>query len=779
MNINEKMKIIEKIAGWHKKFFYGKEAKVFLLFVSLILFKNPIESLFNQYLISPFLSEVAENPYSDYCFMVVAILIIVYFIPKFFTRYIISSDLIILANVYLFSYLILYRLNPEYDFKWAYFDWKYLNGIAYVDIFLLYVLGINVLLIKSIVQKIVPNFNTENKAQLRDLFSFEEDKPISSFKEDLLFRKELAEAIAFTIKETNPSKSSAFGVVGEWGTGKTSLMNLVKLYLNKKEFVVIDFSPWISFSKNDIIHDFFKSISNELETSSSELPDLLMSYAKGISEDKSFGILSFFTNLFEKPDYNLQAKKIDSILKKINKRIVVFIDDLDRVESSVIIHIIQLIRSSADFKNLIFVVGYDKGYITNAIKSVNDYNSEHYLEKIFLNEFTLPTIDEETLKHYMTQSLRNAFPEDLDLSDAFNKKNGFGQKYNTFNKDIIKTIRDAKRFVNFFTSSYSKSSINGEVFVEDFLKIELLRYKYYLVYRLLETKSSQFFTSPKQKVIGHNTEVRYVLNKDGEECILENKIRENANELLISQNDVGIIMQLLNSIFYEKKDYFNLISDRNQLSIIYAKNFKKYFSRRISQDELSHKQFVKFYTMPFGQLQPKVIQWLNEGKQTLVIDKFNKIDLKEIKDIESYEKLIKIYFELGRYKDPNSNKLFQYPDVDDLISRIQWNKVTQDIYNDKKDVFADFISDLISNAPYPYQFDSSLLSKVNESFHYDFILSKKEVEQLRLVYLSDFCKHTPTFSSDVWNLMDDCEIVTWIPNGGGSVTKETKKIPKA
>ena len=79
------------------------------------------------------------------------------------------------------------------------------------------------------------------------------------------------------------------------------------------------------------------------------------------------------------------------------KKLIIFIDDIDRLDKSEVMAVIKLIRNSANFFNTIFVVSYDKEYLTNAITSISD-QGEIFLEKIFQVELNPPSFDKDILK---------------------------------------------------------------------------------------------------------------------------------------------------------------------------------------------------------------------------------------------------------------------------------------------------------------------------------------------------------------------------------------------
>lgn len=78
---------------------------------------------------------------------------------------------------------------------------------------------------------------TENEVQ--DLYK---EEPIRTEEEDRFGRSIYAKVIAETI--VNSGGAFNFGISGEWGSGKSSVLNLVEPLLKKKNFLVVRFNPW-------------------------------------------------------------------------------------------------------------------------------------------------------------------------------------------------------------------------------------------------------------------------------------------------------------------------------------------------------------------------------------------------------------------------------------------------------------------------------------------------------------------------------------------------------
>ena len=86
------------------------------------------------------------------------------------------------------------------------------------------------------------------------------DNPISTKEKDLLHRYPLASRIATIINRFNGDESLVIGIEGEWGSGKTSFINLILNDLKSTNSLIIKFNPWNFSDQNELIKDFFNSI---------------------------------------------------------------------------------------------------------------------------------------------------------------------------------------------------------------------------------------------------------------------------------------------------------------------------------------------------------------------------------------------------------------------------------------------------------------------------------------------------------------------------------------
>ena len=95
---------------------------------------------------------------------------------------------------------------------------------------------------------------------------FYSEKPLISKNEDLLGRKKVANDLAKEIESYENEDSLTIGIVGKWGSGKTSFINMVlESFKGNNNYIVIKFNPWNISSRKQLISDFFLQLSNNIE----------------------------------------------------------------------------------------------------------------------------------------------------------------------------------------------------------------------------------------------------------------------------------------------------------------------------------------------------------------------------------------------------------------------------------------------------------------------------------------------------------------------------------
>lgn len=374
--INSTKKI--NLESVHEKFF-SKKAILYLLGIPLLIaLKTPIEKFLSKNLVTPILSNVQSEWYFDTFVITIAMCIILLSVLRF-RKYTASKEFFILEILILSAYLY-YRLSET---AWIFTPFMLIDSIKYADLLILGAFCQSVLLI--------PYRRAKLKNESGSLF---EDKPLGENGEDILGYGLYAELLGNKILNSHFDKSFAIGINGKWGLGKTSFIDLLKRTVKGDDIIEIDFSPWNSQSPQAIIQDFFASFNEKVRPYHSSITRLSNEYATKLVQLKSNTltksiqlIASSLTN--NKPTNSLYDQ-INTALEKINKKVVIYIDDLDRLDSHEIVEVLRLIRNTANFYNTIFVVAYDRNYIVNALNKHTSFGEIEFYKLYAESNHTKP-----------------------------------------------------------------------------------------------------------------------------------------------------------------------------------------------------------------------------------------------------------------------------------------------------------------------------------------------------------------------------------------------------
>lgn len=237
--------------------------------------------------------------------------------------------------------------------------------------------------------------------------------------------------------------SLTIGLEGDWGSGKSSLLNMLEHELVEgvievdKIPIVVRFNPWYYTDTSCLISQFFNSISEQI-SHKKNLSANIRKAARHIAN--AFGTLSEITanvhplagtllNIGSKTlqfasqdtgdkSTSLEAQR-DVIIKQLDKLtvpIIVLIDDLDRLQPQEIKQMLQAIRALGDLPKMIYVFAYDRSIVTKACTdSLKGIDGEMYLEKIIQIRMSVPTHREKHLRSYLEEVFDATIFKDEDV----------------------------------------------------------------------------------------------------------------------------------------------------------------------------------------------------------------------------------------------------------------------------------------------------------------------------------------------------------------------------
>lgn len=167
------------------------------------------------------------------------------------------------------------------------------------------------------------------------------DAPIAALSEDRLGRRSFAEALAAEVMAAPAARGYVMGLTGPWGSGKTSILNMTADAIGDGA-IVVQFNPWMFSGTEALVSSFFEEIGRQLDKRDSKLKgvaDKMATYARLLSPLASLvgagAAVTTATNLLDKaaarPSVFDQRQELRSMLEKLDKRLVVIVDDVDRL----------------------------------------------------------------------------------------------------------------------------------------------------------------------------------------------------------------------------------------------------------------------------------------------------------------------------------------------------------------------------------------------------------------------------------------------------------------
>ena len=313
------------------------------------------------------------------------------------------------------------------------------------------------------------------------------DTPIKAREQDLIGRVPFAERLADILKSAAGPESLVIGLYGPWGSGKTSVINLVENALSRKDddgkagVSVVRFEPWNYLTVEQLLAQFLKEVGDALDKDASgsrkpcgklrgkrpEVLDAFAAYSEvllmtagaaaslagvplaGVAVPAFGNRLTSRLRKSADRAGSVSAKKqrLEEELLKFDGRVVVIIDDIDRLPNDQVRMVFQLVASLAKLPKINYLLSFDEEVVTRALSEVQKCDGAEYLEKVVQVPVRLPSISSGDLERMLLKDINAIFDAFAYRQEDLDDKRWSGVCL-TFLSNRFSTIREVRRFTN-------------------------------------------------------------------------------------------------------------------------------------------------------------------------------------------------------------------------------------------------------------------------------------------------------------------------------------------
>lgn len=483
------------------------------------------------------------------------------------------------------------------------------------------------------------------------------DKPTNSEKEDAFQRYGFAKRIAETITNRQSKESIVFGLFGAWGEGKTSIINFIQNEISNQgdSYIQITFNPWRFTDEAALLTSFFNTLASELKksipeetqtkakkknwiqnnwkkfttskdeplkTSTENIGELIQKYGKIAAIFGAGEVAETIGKAISNVDVDKLKARIEKLLEENKKRIIIYLDDIDRLDRTEIHSIFRLVKLTGDFSYTVYILSFDQEMVASAIGerfgSGDKKAGESFLEKIIQVPLNIPKAQPDSLKKFCFSLVDKALNiNEISLTEEEVQR--FVYQFSTNVLSRLTTPRLAVRYGN--TLSFTMPLLKGEVSMVDLMLIEALKVFYPEHYSFVKYNSTYFISSytnayDRSSNNQKKDEIKEHLQNIGKN--LSRPANENVKALL--SNLFPNLDSVFGNYFFSNDSFDEWYLNKR---IVSTKYFDRYFSYTVLEGEISDIEFERLINIiNAGESVYKITQYIKSILSKTTPDNF-------------------------------------------------------------------------------------------------------------------------------------------------------------
>lgn len=553
-----------------------------------------------------------------------------------------------------------------------------------------------------------------------------------------------------------------------FGIGKTSFLCQMKKAIRRGEYqkkiIYVEFRPWLCEKTETMITEFFSVLHQELNRHFILPTGMFSSYLSLLVEKVPDSYYSFMLkSLYKKKTLTTEHDRIMTFLKQIDRPIIISIDDVDRLHDDEVKLMLNLIRDTADFPNLFYIIAADKKNLCLSLERLGIEAPEVYMKK-FINFECLFPANDAVLKKIFQEKLDSVLREysctgskDLIIDSIFEIENLL---------NAFETPRDIVRFFNVFTFAMDcieRNGMMGEINVADLFAISIIQYLNINLYRIFRDDDSSLLT------YDDNTKSLRIL--PSYKLVFEHPMfADIAKDTNPGEQDISIveINDVIADVFVQRQTIFRYVicflfeqerNDINGNSMRFADSYFRYFAFTKKRTQILRAEVLAIFSPTYqGQCEIRIRDIILFGQASSFIHNIEKwyheFDDSKIEILKKLSLFVSLLCELKpEIVDTNQimgkaqiiESFMETYDIHRLLNKIYYNKLnsistgsvgqeeTEKKYEKDRDDFGEYIR----SCKYEVNFISLVLGKIRNHREYS-LLGKENIEKWSKQIIDNF-----------------------------------------
>lgn len=601
-------------------------------------------------------------------------------------------------------------------------------------------------------------------------FSIDAPTTNDGYNRDFLLRTLLDKVLSTFNSRYSVENPNSFTILlsESFGIGKTSFLCQMKKAIRGGEYqnkiIYVEFRPWLCEKTETMITEFFSVLHQELNRHFILPTGMFSSYLSLLVEKVPDSYYSFmFKSLYKKKTLTTEHDRIMTFLKQIDRPIIISIDDVDRLHDDEVKLMLNLIRDTADFPNLFYIIAADKKNLCLSLERLGIEAPEVYMKK-FINFECLFPANDAVLKKIFQEKLDSVLREysctgnkDLIIDSIFEIENLL---------NAFETPRDILRFFNVFTFAMDCIERNGmmdEINVADLFAISIIQYLNINLYRIFRDDDSSLLT------YDDNTKSLRIL--PSYKLVFEHPMfADIAKDTNPGEQDISIveINDVIADVFVQKQTIFCYViwflfeqerKDINGYSMRYPDSYFRYFAFNRKHTQIPGAKVRAIFSPTYKQLCEVVFrEILQRGQESSFIHNIDKwyheFDDSKIEILKKLSLFVSLLCELKpEIVDTNQimrkaqiiESFMETYDIHRLLNKIYYNKlnsissgsVGQEESEKKYEKDRDDFGEYIRSCKYEVNFISLVLGKIRIHSEHS-LLGEENIEKWSKQVIDNF-----------------------------------------